>query len=426
MISQLVAYGISVGSAMVANFVLMLFLVRLLSPESYAAIVLVKVSFLMVTSLAAMGLSQAAVRWLGTSQPSDRVAGTVMGGVLSFAVPASIAFAATLLIVEGRISATIDAQVLLLSAIVVPAFMLNSELLNWQRALKRPKAHAVISTGRAIVQLVGVSGAVYLVRDIKGFFGGMAAAEVILLAALFIFARPNMSFRSDLLKQMVVYGWPHTLVISSGFLLTYVDRYMLAFMAAETRVVAFYDGAYMVVGSVLALLVRPFNLYLFPSYMSAYAKQGEGAAVQVIERVQRFLLISGFLLSAIVVLFREPLLILLLPDGYQVAASIFMPVALGVLLNGVFMGTVGGLYISEKTVAVGMAAVVALVTNVVANWLLIPVYGMDGAALSTAIAYLAQLLVGYHFARKILPVKLPLGLLAAGGAGLALISWITE
>ena len=56
----------------------------------YGGIVLTKVSLLVVVSLAGLGLSQAAVRWVGLKETPEVVLGTALVGVALSAVPASI------------------------------------------------------------------------------------------------------------------------------------------------------------------------------------------------------------------------------------------------------------------------------------------------------------------------------------------------
>jgi O-antigen/teichoic acid export membrane protein len=262
---------------------------------------------------------------------------------------------------------------------------------------------------------------VLLTQSSTGYVYGLAAGELLFLGWLMSGHRGRLAFQASLLGEMLRYGWPHTLVIASGFLLNYTDRYMLAFLTNDNALVAYYDAAFMVVTSALALLVRPFNLFLFPAYTRHYEEAGRDVTVAWVNRAQRLFLIAGLGISTLVVILRVPLLQLLFPAGYSSAASIFAPVAYGTVLNGVFMATVAGLYLSKKTVMVGVVAVVAVVANLLANWLLIPRYGINGAAFGMALASLVQLLFGYGFSRLILPVKLPLGLIVGGALWLAFI-----
>lgn len=420
---QLVAYGLSVIGTMVGSLVLVLVLVRLLPAEEYGGVVLTKISLLVVVSLGGLGLSQAAVRWVGFKQRPELVLGTVLAGVALSSVPAAVVMICVAAVFADYLGLT--PGLLLFAAIValVPSYLLNNELLNWPRAMHQARRHAVLNTARALEQLSFVTAGVLWTGNANGFIYGLAAGELAFMTGLVITRRERLAFDAGLLGKMLGYGWPHTTVIASSFLLTYVDRYMLAFLTSDTTAVAYYDAAYVLVGSALALLVRPFNLFLFPAYTRRYAEQGEQATVHLVNKAQDLFLLAGLGVATLMVLLRQPMLEWLYPAGYGNAASIFAAVAYGTLMNGVFMATVAGLYISNRTMMVGAAALAALAVNIFANWLLIPRWGIDGAAASTALAGFVQVAVGYYCSRRILPVKLPVAWLGIGAVWLGLVQW---
>ena len=369
-IRQLAAYGLSVVGTMGAGLVLVLILVRILPAEAYGGVVLTKVSLLVIVSLAGLGLSQAAVRWVGFKERPEVVLGTTLAGVAISAVPATVVLICLTAAFADYLALTLNPLLVVAILVLVPSYMLNNELLHWPRVMLQAKHHAVLNTARAFEQLSFVTAGVLWTGNAAGFVYGLAVGELFFMAWLVMTHRGRLTFESGLLKEMLRYGWPHTLVIASSFLLTYVDRYMLAFLTNDTSVVAYYDAAYVLVSSALALLVRPFNLFLFPAYTRRYAEAGKEATVRMVNRAQDFFLLAGLGMATLIVLLREPMLGWLYPAGYTSAASIFAAVAYGTLLNGVFMATVAGLYISQQTLMVGVCAFIALLTNVVSNWLL--------------------------------------------------------
>jgi O-antigen/teichoic acid export membrane protein len=421
---QFLAYGVSVGGTMAAGFLLVLILVRTLPAEAYGGLVLTKALLLVVISLAGMGLSQAAVRWGALKEPEDRVLGSVLGGVSFAVLPATVLLVAFMLVFAERLKLTIDMPLIAATFLLVLSYILNNELVNWWRARHQANRHALLSTVRAIQQMVAITAGVLLMRNAAGYIYGLAAGELLLLAWLGYGYRAQLVFQAKLLGEMLRYGWPHTFVIASGFMLNYADRYMLAFLTNDNSVVAYYDAASMVVVSALAVLVRPFNLFLFPAYTRRYEAEGRDATVMLVNRAQRLFLIAGLGLSTVVVGLRGPLLQLLFPADYSAASSIFAAVAYGTVLNGVFMATVAGLYISKRTVMVSVVAIVTALANLAANWLLIPIYGINGAALSIVISGFVQIILGYYFSHKLLPVKLPIGAMVGGALWLGFVSWV--
>jgi len=421
---QFLAYGVSVVGTIAAGFLLILILVRILPAEVYAGLVLTKALLLVVISLAGMGLSQAAVRWGGLKGREGLVLGSVLGGASFAALPAAVLLIALMMVFVDRLKLTIDMPLIVAIFVLVLSYILNNELVNWRRARHQAKHHALVSTLRAILQMLAITAGVLLMRNAAGYIYGLAAGEMLLLAWLGYGYRGRIAFQAKLLVEMLRYGWPHTFVIASGFVLNYADRYMLFFLTNDNSVVAYYDAASMVVVSALAVLARPFNLFLFPAYTKRYETVGRDATIILVNRAQRLFLIAGLGVSTIVVALREPLLALLFPSDYSVASSIFALVAYGTVLNGVFIATVAGLYISKQTVMVGVVAIVAVLVNLAANWILIPAYGINGAALGAVISSFVQLVFGYHCSRAVLPVKLPIGLMVSGALWLGLVNWV--
>jgi O-antigen/teichoic acid export membrane protein len=421
---QFMTYGLSVGGTMAAGFVLVLILVRILSPETYGGLVLTKALLLVVISLAGMGLSQAAVRWSESSECKSLVLGTVLGGASLLALPGAALLIALMMFFVDRLKLVMTLPLSITIFFLVFSYILNNEILNWRRARHQAKYHALISTLRAIQQMIAIAVGVLIMKNAAGYIYGLAFGEFFLMTYLVYGYRMQLVFKAKLLGEMLRYGWPHTFVIASGFMLNYADRYMLSFLTNNNSIVAYYDAASMVVLSALAVLVRPFNLFLFPAYTRLYEAEGPDATVMMVNRAQRLFLLTGLGVSTIVVFLSKPLLNLMFPADYSLASSIFAAVAYSTLLNGVFMATVAGLYISKRTLLVGIVAITAVFANLLANWFLIPLYGMSGAALGTAISSLLQLMLGYYFSRKILPVKLPISIMVIGALWLGFVSWI--
>ncbi len=423
-VRQFLAYGLSVGGTMAAGFVLVLILVRVMPAEAYGGLVLTKAMLLVVISLAGLGLSQAAVRWGGLKEHEDRVLGTVLGGVSFAALPAAALLILLTIVFEDRLKLVVSLPLVAATCVLVFGYILNNELVNWRRARHQAQRHAVVSTLRAVQQLVAITAGVLLMSNTAGYIYGLAAGELLFLAWLAYGYRSRLTLQVKLLGEMLRYGWPHTFVIASSFMLNYADRYMLAFLTNNNSLVAYYDAASMVVVSALAVLIRPFNLYMFPAYTKRYEEEGPAATIKLVNRAQRLFLVAGLCVATLVMILRDPLLKLLFPADYSVASSIFVFVAYGTILNGVFIATVAGLYVSKKTVMVGVAAIAAVLSNILANWLLIPIYGINGAALGTAISSFAQIVVGYYYSRAVLPVDLPLGLMLGGALWLGLLNWV--
>ena len=82
-----------------------------------------------------------------------------------------------------------------------------------------------------------------------------------------------------------------------------------------------------------------------------------------------------------------------------------MPVVLiGYLFNGMYVNFMAGIYIEKKTSHLPYITGIGAAVNVVANLLMIPKYGMLGAAWATLFAYAAMALVLYFVSHRFYPV----------------------
>ena len=72
------------------------------------------------------------------------------------------------------------------------------------------------------------------------------------------------------------------------------------------------------------------------------------------------------------------------------------------------MSYVTGLNFHNKAIIAGLSVTLAVLCNIVLNLFLIPKYGIVGAAQSTSIASLFQLVIVYLLSRKIIFFRYPL------------------
>ena len=397
---------------MVCGLILVLALVRILPSEAYGELVLIKAIFLTVIALFGMGLSQAAVRWAATDTQPALILGAIRMGILMAALPATAVLINAMCFVSEELRALITLPFVLASGLLVFAYLANSELLNWYRANQRPQTHAKLSILRAVTQAVAVVGSVLTVQDVSGYVYGLAFGELTLLFALLYFGRFAFLLDSSLLKGMLAYGAPHALVIASSFILNYSDRFMINLLTNSTILVAHYDAASFTAVAFMGLLIRPFNLYIFPAYTKIFEAEGPETTIAFVNLCQRNFIIFGAVFATILVFFRNILMTTLFPEEYWFASEIIFLAASSVIINGVFLTVVAGLYISKAPFMVAGSAIAAVIFNVLANYILIPAYGLIGAAAATALSGVVQLMVGYYFASKVLAVRFPVLLIA--------------
>jgi O-antigen/teichoic acid export membrane protein len=97
---------------------------------------------------------------------------------------------------------------------------------------------------------------------------------------------------------------------------------------------------------------------------------------------------------------------LLAPDDprWNDVATVIAWTAIGVFLQGVYLLTSIGLNITKRTQYYPVATMTAAAANVLVNFLLIPGYGMVGAAWANGAAYAVQAGLGYALSQRLYPI----------------------
>jgi O-antigen/teichoic acid export membrane protein len=97
---------------------------------------------------------------------------------------------------------------------------------------------------------------------------------------------------------------------------------------------------------------------------------------------------------------------LLAPDDprWTAVSTVITWTAIGVFLQGFYLLTSIGLNITKQTQYYPLATITAAAANVILNFLLIPRFGIVGAAWANGAGYGVQALLGYIFAQRVYPI----------------------
>lgn len=253
---------------------------------------------------------------------------------------------------------------------------------------------------------------VYFMRmSIAGIFYAQLISAVILLLLLF----PNFSneykiyIDKKVIKLVVIFSLP---LFVSGLLSSAVDvsdRFILNFYTNRNEV-GIYSLSYKI-AMVMNVFMIAFRTAWIPHAIKVY-KQGNYS--KIFGKTFEKLLLGSFLILLIVVLFSPALFEIKLFSRYLFnpdykSGIIILPFVLtGYMLNGI-----AGFYslypfISSKSIHFLLSDASAFIMNILLNLILIPKFGMLGAAAATAIAFLASALYLFIISRKKIVIAYPL------------------
>jgi len=312
--------------------------------------------------------------------------------------------------VSGSLIDMKDGYMLIILGALIPFFdalmTIPYSLLRMTRKARR------FSLTRFVLIIVAVGlNVLFIVFFNWGPKGAFLAQVLANLAGVFIFFPEiikNIKFKFDrsLLGDMLRFGIPTVPAMISGMILQVADRPILKILTTSHEV-GMYSVNYRL-GIPMMLLVAVFEYAWKPFYLSRYH---DTDAKQLFARILTYFTVVCGLFFLITALFMEFIVRIPFIGGrfinpvYWSGMGIIPIILAGYYFNGVFNNFAAGFHIEKKTKYLPYAVGAGALTNIVLNFITIPIYGLWGAAWAVFFAYLVAAVTLYVFTRRIYVVK---------------------
>ena len=269
--------------------------------------------------------------------------------------------------------------------------LVGSSTMNFLRAHQR-SAEASIAQGLSKVLNLGmILGFLALARlEPWSVFACLLVAECIaVLYAAYCYRHDFYyslnSLSPSLAKTMLVYGLPLMILETLGLVLRLSDRYFIeGILGVEAlgQYTASYNFASYLELIALAALVQA----LMPAYMQIWESEGRLHTKVFLSKGLHFYTVIGFPFVTMFALTGPYLLSFLAGDKYQEGTIVIPYVALSFFIEGAIYFLAAGVYIFKNTQVLMLWSLIATVSNLVLNILVIPEFGITGAAIVTVVS----------------------------------------
>jgi len=378
---------------------------RVLSPSDYGSFDLLMAFSGVVSLVVAFEVSQGIARFYAGEEDPKRKVNYATSGLwftifcyLVFSLVA-VAFSDFLSVfVMGREGLASVFQAGLLYMALNAIFSLVQNQFRWEL---RSKNYAIASLLFSLSSAFGaVTFAYFMNLGLIGLLWGMVLGGGVgtLYGAWNLRKSFRFQFHIVCLKEMLVFSIP--LVPSSLAVVAsiYIDRIMIKHFMTIDDVGLFGIGVR--VASVVGLLMVGFQGALTPLVYTYYRNPETPGQLAAIFRYFIFL---ALLVCAGISIFAGDILRLMTTSGYYAAASVVVFLAPAVLLAQMYIFA-PGIGIAKKTHLMVWINLGGLVSSITLNWLLIPIFGIDGAGLSTLLSYVLVLAAYMYFSQRYYPV----------------------
>jgi len=411
--SHSAVYGVSTILGRAISFLLLPLYTHYLTQEAYGVVSLVLAYLGIMTIISTYGLDAAFLRYYilaGTEEEKRHIFNTgfwsvllmsaaILLGSFLFATPLagwlldSAAYRHIIMLMAG---------ILLFDSIMIIPFLLL-------RAEERSRLFVILKVANVIVNfLTTYVFVVKLNRGVSGVF------EANLISSIFTFLtvlpislrhlRPSM--RRAVYLDLLKFGLPYLPSTLSVYFVDVIDRFILKQLTNVATVGLYSAGCKL--GMLMSLLIAAFRFAWHPFFLST---SKEPNAQAIFARIfTLFLLVCAVCLLG-VSLFIEELVRFKIGEKtlfgakYWGSTSVVPAILLAYIFFGAYVNFIIGIHLEKKTHYLPFITGLAAVVKIAATYALVPLLGMNGAALGTTLAYMAMATALYLVAQRLYYIR---------------------
>jgi len=404
-----VFYGGTSAATKVVSLALVPLYTRFFVPSEYGVIELLLTASALLSRIFSVGVDSALLRFYGDSPSQDRrkLASAALWHMLAAGAPVCVVSSLfSRQISSWLFNSSVHSDLVALMLLTIPFVMIGWIPQDLTRLRFEKLKYNFLMVGGSI--FYGIAAVVLVLLLHKGLWGVMLSQ--FLRASLFgilgiMLVRQGLSLRIDFgaVKRLLAFGAPLLPASVALWVSSSSDRFFLARFASLHSV-----GVYSVANRlawVQWFVFSSFQLAFTPIAYSIYKRPG---AHTVFRKVFIYYLALSSILGIGISIFGLNILRILTPQAYHPAYVAVGLLNLSVILHGAFYIFGIGISIAKRTKYFAYSYVAGAMANIVLNLLLIPAFGVTGAASATSISFAITAILGSYWSRRSYPLYLPL------------------
>ncbi|MCM8821619.1 MAG: oligosaccharide flippase family protein [Candidatus Omnitrophica bacterium] len=395
---------------------------RHLSPEDYGKITFIMIFVIIASIVIDSGLNTAfSIRFYKVSEEENK---KNIYTVLIYNFIVLLVFCSVFLLFPGLFEKLLKVKISFHQKLLIFYLILTSIAGRFYTNLllisKKPKSYFIVNS-YFFLAVIAMSF-VFLVVWEKGYFSYIyayaIAHSVLAIAGMFYFLtayKPKIAgvFSKKNLISILKLGFPLVPNSLLLMLLTYADRYILE-KYMDLAAVGIYSVGYVFADKVSTIVINPAGQALTPVSFQTFARSVSEYTVLLKKIFESYWLMIGIFLALYFSVLRE-IFELIVGTKYVEGYNIIPIVIAGTIFWGAANMIGGTVVIKEKTDKVFLFSLLAVVLNIALNFLLIPAYGIYGAALATFVSYVIYFLLFFSYTQKLVYVPYNIKLIVSSG-----------
>jgi len=380
-------------------------IIRILGVADYGLYVQFSISIVFIVGFAHLGLPYATVRFLSGSKNKEQIRDDMLSSLLLVLLSSVIISIIILLISQYLSRYLFDdfTEIAIVLAIIIPIECLSVTLQNTFRVFQEIKKFTLFKVIKIFGELFGIIIVIFLGYGVYGVVLVVLLVSTIICITLLIIVLKTIGLKRPTFKRMkefLKFSIPTIPSNISSWVTNSSDRYLIGIFLG-VLFVGFYNPAYSL-GGLICTFTFPINFVL----ISVVAKYYDEQKIEEVRKILKYSL-KYFLILAIPSFFglsilSKPILILISTPELANESYLVTPfIAFSMILTGIGAVSIGkSLYLAKKTHISMINSFIVAIINLTLNIIMIPKFGILGAAFATAIAFLFGFIIGSYFSCK--------------------------
>jgi len=229
----------------------------------------------------------------------------------------------------------------------------------------------------------------------------VAVAIPTLISAIYAIRKFGLgrNFDLNLAKKLFKFGIPMTATSTANNFLGWADMFMIRMFVGFSAL-----GVYYIANLTAAVMLVFFSAFISiynPIITELFGKKDTKQISHLTTHLLKLLFLICMPILIIFVVFAKDILTILFTEEYAAGALAFQIMAFSMFFYGISNLFTTILNSSGNPRKVSIIVIVASFVNVCANYVLIPLYGIEGAAIATVFSSLLMLILSYFEVKKL-------------------------
>ena len=389
-LSNMLVYGFGSVLAKLVPFVMLPIVTRLMPGTVYFGLSdLTHTLVQFAQAFAIMGMYDAMFRMFFERDEADykrRVCSTAF----LFVTGCSMVVAVSMLLLHDPISRVFFGGVEFSSLVVVAAVSVivggNGSIIQAPtRMLNKKLTFIILNLVTAVLSYAVAIPMILVGEYVLALPVAAAAASLVALVVFAILNRQWFSLRLfdvGLLREMLAIGVPLMPTFLFYWVFNSVDRLMIVNMIGTDS-----SGVYAAAAKIGAISQLIYTAFAQGWQYFAFSTMHDEDQVELNSRVYEYLGVVSFVACGLLSVLAQPLFWVMFPERYSYGAVSSVYLFLAPLLLMLYQVVSNQLLVIKKTWPTLIVLTIAAVTNVLLNYVLIPVLGIEGASIATLFGY---------------------------------------